>query len=145
MVVDTLLIPLTCFSDRMHLLLLVNILETFPSQTNISATLKSVSYFNFGRRMIFKGQLHGRAEIFKGLKMAFRTKILEKKLYHVNQRQKYYKLCFDNFSLRPLFIFDRNPNVRRASLLVTLPELRIIYQSCSLCSPPSAAVSADAL
>ena len=24
-------------------------------------------------------------------------KILKKKLYHVNQRQKYYKLCFDNF------------------------------------------------
>ena len=46
-----------------------------------------------------KGQLHGRAEIFKGLKMTFRTKILKIKLYHVNQRQKYYKLCFDNFSL----------------------------------------------
>ena len=46
-----------------------------------------------------KGQLHGEAEIFKGLKMTFRTKILKKKLYHVNQRQKYYKLCFDNFSL----------------------------------------------
>ena len=53
--------------------------------------------------MRLKGQLHGRAEIFKGLKMTFRTKILEKKLYHVNQHQKYYKLCFDNFSLRRLF------------------------------------------
>ena len=46
-----------------------------------------------------KGKLQGCAEIFKGLKMTFRTKILEKKLYHVNQRQKYCKLCFDNFSL----------------------------------------------
>ena len=54
-----------------------------------------------------KGQLHGRIEIFKGLKMTFRTKILKKKLYHANQRKKYYKLCFDNFSLRQLFYFDR--------------------------------------
>ena len=35
--------------------------------------------------------------------MTFRTKILKKKLYHVNQHQKYYKLCFDNFSLQRLF------------------------------------------
>ena len=28
---------------------------------------------------ILKGQLHGRAEIFNGLKMTFRTKILRKK------------------------------------------------------------------
>ena len=54
-----------------------------------------------------KEQLHGRAEIFEGLKITFRTKILKKKLYHVNHHQKYYKLCFDNFSLRRLFFFDR--------------------------------------
>ena len=29
---------------------------------------------------------------------------MKKKLYHVNQHQKYYKLCFYNFSLRPLFL-----------------------------------------
>ena len=55
---------------------------------------------------VLKGQLHGRAEIFNGLKMTFRTKILKKKLYHANQRKKYYKLCFDNFSLGQLFYFD---------------------------------------
>ena len=46
--------------------------------------------------------------IFKGLKMTFITKIL-KKIYHVNQYQKYYILCFDNFSSRlfskPTFLF----------------------------------------
>ena len=57
--------------------------------------------------MHLKGQLHGRAEIFKGLKMTFKTKILNKKVYHVNQHQKYYKLCFDNFSLQRLLFFDR--------------------------------------
>ena len=36
--------------------------------------------------------------------MTFRTKILKKKLYHVNQHQKYYKLCFDNFSVWRLFL-----------------------------------------
>ena len=51
-----------------------------------------------------KGLYHGHAVIFEGLKMTFRTKIFEKKLYHVNQHQKYYKLCIDNFSLRPLFL-----------------------------------------
>ena len=35
--------------------------------------------------------------------MTLRTKILNKKLYHVNQHQKYYKLCFENFFLRRLF------------------------------------------
>ena len=59
------------------------------------------------KRPLLKGQLKGRAKIFKGLKMTFRTKILKKKLYHVNQHQKYYKLCFNNFSLRQLFYFDR--------------------------------------
>ena len=54
---------------------------------------------------ILKGQLQGYNTIFKDLKMTFRTKILKKKLYHVNQHQKYYKLCLDNFSLRWLF-FD---------------------------------------
>ena len=48
-----------------------------------------------------KGQLHGCIKILKGLKMTYRTKIL-KKNYHVNQHQKYYKLCFDNFSLQQL-------------------------------------------
>ena len=46
-----------------------------------------------------KGQSQGHNAIFRGLKMTFRTKILKIKLYHVNQHQKYYKLCFDNFSL----------------------------------------------
>ena len=55
-----------------------------------------------------KGQLHGPTKIFKGLKMTFRKNV-EKKLYHVNQHQKYYKLCFDNFSLRQPF-FDRAPD-----------------------------------
>ena len=62
-----------------------------------------------------KGQLQGRAEIFKGLKMTFRTKIL-KKMYHVKQHQKYYKLCFDNFSL----------DAQRASLLATRGEQSLI-------------------
>ena len=35
--------------------------------------------------------------------MTFGTKILKNRLYHVNQHEKYYKLCFDNFSLRRLF------------------------------------------
>ena len=63
-----------------------------------------LSYFQaiFKQYKVLKGQLHGRAENFEGLKMTFRTKI-----YHVNQHQKYYKLCFDNFPLRPLFIFGR--------------------------------------
>ena len=39
-------------------------------------------------------------EIFKGLKMTFRTEIL-KKIYHVYEHQKYYKLC--NFFLGQLF------------------------------------------
>ena len=52
-----------------------------------------------------KGQSHGHTIIFKGLKMTFRKKILKEKLYHVNQHQKYYKLCFDNFPLQRLF-FD---------------------------------------
>ena len=56
---------------------------------------------------ILKGQSHGHTVIFKGLKMTFREKILKKKIYHVTQPQKYYNLCFDNFSLRPLFIFGR--------------------------------------
>ena len=54
-----------------------------------------------------KGLYHGHAINFEGLKMTSGTKILKKKLYHVNQHQKYYKLCFDNFSLRRLFFFDR--------------------------------------
>ena len=66
--------------------------------------------FIFGLKLFFfpclKGQLQGHTIIFKGLKMTFRTKILKNKLYHINQHQKYYKLCFDNFSLRRLF-FDR--------------------------------------
>ena len=57
--------------------------------------------------LLLKGLSQGHNAIFKGLKMTFRMKILKKKLYHVNQRQKYYKLCFDNFSLRQLFYFDR--------------------------------------
>ena len=57
--------------------------------------------------VFLKGQYHGDAVIFKGLKMTFRTKILKKKLYHVNQHQKYYKLCFENFSVWRLFFFDR--------------------------------------
>ena len=70
------------------------------------------SYFSrliFSILILVQGrcELQGNNAIFKGLKMTFRTKILKKKLYHVNQHQKYYKLCFDNFSLRPLFIFDR--------------------------------------
>ena len=52
--------------------------------------------------MNLKGQLQDRAEIFKGLKVTFITKIL-KKIYYVNQHQKYYKICFDNFSLGQLF------------------------------------------
>ena len=36
------------------------------------------------------------------MKITFRKKKLKKKLYHVNQHQKYYNLCFDNFSLRQL-------------------------------------------
>ena len=28
---------------------------------------------------------------------------MKKKLYSINQRQKYYNFCFDNFILRPLF------------------------------------------
>ena len=39
-------------------------------------------------------------------KWPLERKFWEKKLYHANQRQKYYKLCFDNFSLWRLF-FDR--------------------------------------
>ena len=54
-----------------------------------------------------KGESQGHNAIFKGLKTTFRTNILRKKLYHVSQHKKHYKLCFDNFSLRPLFIFDR--------------------------------------
>ena len=50
-----------------------------------------------------KGESQGHNAIFKGLKMTFRTKILKNKLYHVNQHQKYYKLCFDNFSVWRLF------------------------------------------
>ena len=52
---------------------------------------------------ILKGLYHGHAVIFEGLKITFRTKILKKKLYHVNQHQKYYNLCFDNFSVWRLF------------------------------------------
>ena len=67
--------------------------------------------YSFRRKVIFynlKGLSQGHNTIFKGMKMTFRTKILKKKkLYHINQRQKYYKLCFDNFSLRELFYFDR--------------------------------------
>ena len=58
---------------------------------------------------MLKGQLHGRAEIFEDLKMTFRTKI-KKKICHVNQHQKHYKLCLNNFSLRPFFIFGRAPD-----------------------------------
>ena len=56
---------------------------------------------------MLKGQSQGHNTIFKGLKMTFRKKMLKKKLYHVNQHQKYYKLCFDNFSVWRLFFFDR--------------------------------------
>ena len=58
----------------------------------------------FQLHQILKGQLQGHTAIFQGLKMTFRTKIKEKSLYHVNQHQKYYKLCFDNFFLQPLFL-----------------------------------------
>ena len=56
-----------------------------------------------------KGESQGHNDIFKGMKMTFRTKILKKKLYHVNQHKKCYKLCFDKFSLRPLFSFGCAP------------------------------------
>ena len=31
-----------------------------------------------------------------------------KLLYCIDQHQKYYNFCFDNFALRPLFLFDRD-------------------------------------
>ena len=49
--------------------------------------------------ILFKKISQGHSAIFKGLKMTFRKIILKKKIYHVNQRQKYYKLCFNNFFL----------------------------------------------
>ena len=80
---------------------------TFDLYSNRRSKIKSVcvktpskSKHKLKHTILLKGQLQGRAEIFKGLKMTFRTTILKKNLYHVNQRQKYYKLCFDNFSLR---------------------------------------------
>ena len=61
-----------------------------------------------------KGESQGHNVIFKGLKMTFRIKKLKKKLYHINQHQKYYKLWFDNFSLRRLFvhIFGKGASAR---------------------------------
>ena len=64
----------------------------------------SIQFLAFFLFFFLKGKSQGHNAIFKGLKIAFRTKIVKKKLYHVNQHQKFYKLCFDNFSLRPLFI-----------------------------------------
>ena len=40
-------------------------------------------------------------------KWPWNWKFWRKNLYQIIQHQKYYKLCFDNFSLRPLFIFGR--------------------------------------
>ena len=57
---------------------------------------------------------------------------LWKKIFHVNQHKKYYKLYFDKFTLRPLR--SRSWSI---SILATLPVLGIIYQSCSTSSPPS--------
>ena len=68
-------------------------------QNKLKTTMNFIRFLNFCIFDKLKGQLHGRAEIFNGLKITFRMKILRKKLYHANQRQKYYKLCFDNFSL----------------------------------------------
>ena len=59
---------------------------------------------NYLKILVLKGLSQGHNAIFKGLKMTFRMKILKKKLYHVNQRQKYYKCCFDNFFLRRFFL-----------------------------------------
>ena len=50
-----------------------------------------------------KGESHGHNAIFKGLKMTFRTKVLKKKLYNVNQHQKYYKLFGQLFSTTTFF------------------------------------------
>ena len=47
--------------------------------------------------LTLKGQSQGHNAIFKGQKMTFKTKILEKKLYYVNQHQKYYKLFLKSF------------------------------------------------
>ena len=43
-------------------------------------TYISKTYFQYVL-LILKGQLHGRAEFFEGLKMTFKTKILKKKNY----------------------------------------------------------------
>ena len=40
-----------------------------------------------GPKDFLKGESQGHNSTFKGLKMTFRTKILRKKLYHVNQHQ----------------------------------------------------------
>ena len=83
---------------------------------------------NILAKLNLKGQLHGRAEIFKGLKMTSRMKILRKKLYHVNQRQKHYKLCFDNFSLWRLN-FNNTPHAQ--------DNLSKLLTALSAIAPPS--------
>ena len=57
-----------------------------------------------------KGKLHGRAEIFKGLKMTFRRKTLKKKHTTLISIKNTTNFILNNFSLRPLFIFCRAPN-----------------------------------
>ena len=83
-------------------------LQVFQAKLIQRLSLLSVSckfeIFYIGLSLYLKGLSQGHNAIFKGLKMTFGTKILRKKLYHVNQRQKYYKLCFENFSLWWLFL-----------------------------------------
>ena len=52
----------------------------------------------------------------------------------------------DTYYLSTQFVCEPvHLDARQASLLATLPVLRITYQSCSLRSPPSAAFSANTL
>ena len=67
--------------------------------------LVSTLYFIFISLCIFsKVSLKVTTQSLKVWKWPLKQKCWEKKLYHVNQHQKYYKLCFDNFSLQRLFL-----------------------------------------
>ena len=96
-----------------------------------------------------KRQLHGRAEIFKGMKMTFRTKILKKKyatLISIKNTTNFVLTTFlwDHFLFLATLLIA--VNFTKCTASITLRDaLRIIYQSCSPRSPPNAASSADIL